>query len=159
MGIEDTFNGARVGYAMLNAYFIAISRAIGSEQATGLLSKTFENVALMQAKKVKEQAGNITFDAKTAWPVIRLSGDVMGVDLRAIEETPQKVVFTCGRCPIYEAGQLVGMDNKAIENICRAGGEKFDDTVAKQLNPNLSVRLSKFRSSADDFCEEEIMLK
>jgi hypothetical protein len=31
--------------------------------------------------------------------------------------------------------------------------------TAKQLNPNLSFRVTKFRSTPDDFCEEEIVLE
>jgi len=54
---------------------------------------------------------------------------------------------------------MMGMDAKTIENlVCRSGSIKLMDAMVKQLNPNLSVRIKKFRSSADDFCEEEIVL-
>jgi len=50
-------------------------------------------------------------------------------------------------------------DNKTIEAGCKAGAITFMDSAAKQLNPNLSYRLAKFRSSADDCCEESLVLE
>jgi hypothetical protein len=50
------------------------------------------------------------------------------------------------------------MDEKAIEASCRGGSLGFMDAVAKQLNPDLSYELVKFRSSADDYCEEIVVL-
>ena len=75
-----------------------------------------------------------------------------------LEESPKRVVFKSGKCPIYEAAQMVGLDAKTIEAMCRAGSLKFMDTAAKQLNPNLNYQIRKFRSGPDDFCEEEILL-
>jgi len=75
-----------------------------------------------------------------------------------IEESPQRVVFKVDRCPVYEAAHALGMDAEAIEAICRADSIRFMGAMAKQLNPNLSYQLRKFRSAADDSCEEAIVL-
>ncbi len=48
--------------------------------------------------------------------------------------------------------------HKDIENICRASAIGFMDAAAKQLNPKLSYQLQKFRSNADDYCEEAVLL-
>jgi hypothetical protein len=50
------------------------------------------------------------------------------------------------------------MDAKAIETNCGVGWVRLGDAVVKQLNPNLNLRLQKFRSAPDDFCEEAIIL-
>lgn len=75
-----------------------------------------------------------------------------------IEESPQRVVFKVDRCPVYEAAHALGMNAEAIEAICRADSIRFMGAMAKQLNPNLSYQLRKFRSAADDSCEEAIVL-
>ena len=79
-----------------------------------------------------------------------------GISSEAKEESPQKVVFNVGKCPIYEACQTAGMDAESIEAHCRATGIKSMDAMAKELNPKLSYRLTKFRSAGDGCCEEEI---
>ena len=63
-----------------------------------------------------------------------------------------------GKSPIYESAQALGMDTKAIEASCRASCIKYMDAIAKQLNPNLSYQLTKFRSAADGYCEEVVVL-
>jgi hypothetical protein len=62
------------------------------------------------------------------------------------------------RCPVYEAGLSLGMDAKTIEVGCRASSIHYMDAITKQLNPNLSYQLTKFRSAADGYCEEVVVL-
>jgi hypothetical protein len=52
----------------------------------------------------------------------------------------------------------MGMDVKDIEANCRATSMRFMDAMVKQLNPNLSYELTKFRSTADESCEESLVL-
>ena len=75
-----------------------------------------------------------------------------------MEESPDRAVFKIYKCPVYEAGQMLGLDASTIEAQCRAGSIPFMDNMVKQLNPKLGCQLKKFRSTADDFCEEEILL-
>jgi hypothetical protein len=51
----------------------------------------------------------------------------------------------------------MGVDAETIETLCRSGPVRFMDAVTKQLNPNYSYQLQRFRSGADDFCEEVIV--
>lgn len=107
---------------------------------------------------MKEQSGIKDFDVQTALSLLKNFPESIGVSVEVLEESPQKVVFRSGRRPLYEAAQMMGLDAKNIETICRSGSERFIEIVAKQLNPNLSCRLTKFRASPDDFCESEIVL-
>ena len=54
--------------------------------------------------------------------------------------------------------QAVGMDAEAIEAACRACSIRLMEAMAKQLNPNLSYQLVKFRTAPDGYCEEAIVL-
>jgi hypothetical protein len=50
------------------------------------------------------------------------------------------------------------METEASEAISLASSIRFMDSLAKQFNPDLSYQLEKFRSAADDYCEEAIVL-
>jgi hypothetical protein len=82
----------------------------------------------------------------------------MGFSIEIVEKSPKRVVIRNDRCPFYEAARTVGMDDKAIEAICRIGSMKVADTAVKQLNPNLSIQVTKFRSAPDAPCIEKIVL-
>jgi hypothetical protein len=158
MAVEDTFNGAKNGYLMLHAYTNTVAQAIGMEQALALATKMSETMGAAEGKMYKEQAGIEEFDTKAAYQGLNTSIEGVGILSDVIEESPQKIIFKVGRCPIYEAAQALGMDTKAIEANCRASSISFMEAMAKELNPNLSYQLTKFRSSADDYCEEAIVL-
>ena len=158
MAIEDTFNGAKNESSFFYAYFNAVAQEIGMERALALNTKMAEVMGANMGKMIKEQAGVEEFDAKTAASLARKFSEGIGGITEVIEESPQKAVIKYGRCPGYEAAQEVGLDAKTIEAECRAGALRVLDTMVKQLNPDLNYKLTKFRSSADDFCEEEIVL-
>ena len=52
---------------------------------------------------------------------------------------------------------MLELDNMTMETMCRGGPARLMDTISKQINPNLTYQLRKFRSGAEDFCEEAIM--
>ncbi len=157
MAIEDTFNGAKNAQTFFYAYFNAVAEEIGMERALALVTKMAESMGAKTGKMIKEQSGVEEFDAKSAALQVINMAEGLGNILEVIEESPQKVVIKCGRCPSYEAAQEVGLDAETIEAECRASALRVLDTMVKQLNPNLNYKLTKYRSSADDFCEEEIV--
>jgi hypothetical protein len=158
MAVEDIFTGAKNGYLMLHAYTNTVAQAIGMEQALALATKMSETMGAEEGKMYKEQAGIEEFDTKAAYQGLNTMDEGVGILTEVIEESPKKIIFKVGRCPIYEAAQALGMDTKAIEANCRASSIRFMEAMAKQLNPNLSYQLTKFRSAADDYCEEAIVL-
>ena len=155
MAREDVSNGARTATMMFHAYINTVAQEIGMERALQLLTKMCEATGAMQGQIMKQQAGVEQADAKTGWALVRTVPESFGVALQVIEESSQTAVVKCGQCAIYEAAQMVGMDAKSF---CRAAPIRFMDAVAKQLNPNLSFQVLKYRSSADDFCEEACVL-
>lgn len=158
MTIEDTFNGAKNAYIEFFAYINIVAQEIGMEEAIALKTKTSEAMGATQGQMIKEQAGVEEFDAKAAALLTQKAIEGLGISSETIEESPQKVVFKVGQCPLYEAAQALGLDAETIETLCHAGALRFMDTMVKQLNPNLNYRLRKFRSAADNCCEEEIVL-
>jgi len=159
MAIEDTFNGAKNAYIYYFAYLNTVAQEVGMEQAVALQTKMCEAMGATQGKLMKEQAGIEEFDVKAAVSLAQnFMEESLGISSEVIEESPQKGVFKVGRCPLYEAAQVLGLDAETIQALCRAGALRFTDTMVKQFTPNLSYQLREFRSAADDFCEEEIVL-
>jgi len=159
MTIENTFNGAKSSLILFHAYINSVAEEIGMQQALALDTKTCQALGTAQGMMVKEQAGAEEFDLKTAEKLLsEMIEESFGITTEVVEENQDMITCKVGRCPIYEAGEMLGMDNNAIEAICRAGAIAFMDSAAKQLNPNTSYKLTKFRSSADDCCEEAVVM-
>ncbi|MCX5997929.1 MAG: L-2-amino-thiazoline-4-carboxylic acid hydrolase [Chloroflexi bacterium] len=158
MASEDVFNGVKTMSILLNAYMSAVGQEIGKERALTLFTKTCEGMGTMRGMMTKKQSDSKQFDAKAAWSLlIKGLKDSSGFTVEVLEESPQRVVVRNMRCPFYDAAAMLGMDANAIETICRAGSIRMADAAVKQLNPNLNVRVQKFRSAPDGFCVEEIV--
>ena len=158
MATKDGFTGAKAAFMFFEAFVNAVAQEIGMERTLSIMTKMSENGGAMQGKMMKQQAGDKEIDAKTAWSLLKTAVGDLVLSFQLVEESPKRVVVKAGRCAVYEAGQALGIDGKTIETVCRAGGNRFDDTLVKQLNPSLTFRLKKFRSAADDCCEEEVVL-
>ena len=158
MAIEDTLNGAKNAFAFYGAYVNTVAQEIGMERALALHCKALETAGAMQGKALKDQAGVEEVDAKAAFLLTKAIPESLGLMFEVLEEGPTAVRLRCGPCSIYEGFQMAGLDEKTRETMCRAGSIRCMDSMVKQLNPKMSVQLSKFRSGADDFCEEQILL-
>jgi hypothetical protein len=160
MSTKDTFNSAKISYTDFFAYINTVVQEIGMDRVLALMTKSDEARGVKVGKMIKEQAGGKEFDVKeAARTVINMAKEIGGID-DVLEKSPQRVVTRTrfGNCPLYEAAKEVGLDDNTIETLCRAGSLRFLDTMVKQLNPNLSYRLRKFRSVDDGGCVEEIVL-
>jgi len=157
MAIEDTYNGATAAMTFMNAYIKTVAEEIGMDKALGLLTKMCESMGTMQGKILKEQAGAEELDVKATWSLVKSVPVGIGIGAEVIKESQQEIVIKAGKCPLYTAGQMLGFDNETMETMCRKGSARLMDTMTKELNPNLRYELRKFRSGADDFCEEAII--
>ena len=157
MAIEDTYNGATAAMTFMNAYIKTVAEEMGMDRAVNLLTKMCESMGTMQGKMLKEQAGAEELDVKAAWSLVKTVPVGIGIGAEVIKESQNEIVIKAGKCPLYSAGQMLGLDNETMENMCRKGSARLMDTMTKELNPNLSYELRKFRSGADDFCEEAII--
>jgi len=155
MASEEVLNGATAAFTFLHAYLNTVAEEIGMERALALVTKMCESMGTMQGQMLKQQAGVEQADAKTAWTLAAAVVGGLGLATEVVEESSQKAVRRNIRCPVYEAAQMLGMDAKSF---CRAGSLRFMDALVKQLNPSLSMQVLKYRSSADDFCVEAVVL-
>ena len=157
MASEDTFNGAKNAFSFLGVYMNNTAQEIGLERALALFTKTCQALGIGLGKMKKEQAGDTAIDAQTAHSLVR-GDESLGAVNEVLEESPTLVRFKCMRCPAYEGAQMAGVDQAVIESMCRNGSIAAMDAAVKQLNPRLSYQLIRYRSGADDFCEEQISL-
>ncbi len=156
---EDAFNTAKNAFSMYGAFFNNVAQEIGMEQALKLHTKTNEMMGVQMGQMTKERMGIKELDAKTAAIVIKSVVSGFGISNIDAEEKPTSVLIKVHGCPVYEGRRVVGMDDEAIEAMCRKGALGFLDTFFKQLDPDAGYQLKKFRSSPDDCCEEEITLR
>lgn len=151
--------GATNAFTMYFAYLNNIAREMGIDKATALSADVVKAIGASQGMNIKKEAGGAEFDTVAAAAAARKSVlNDFGIESEPISENPDKVVLRYSKCPIYDAAQNAGLDKDAIEAQCRDGSIAYMDALTKQLNPNLNYRLRKFRTSANESCEEEIVL-
>ena len=158
MASQDALNAGKTALMFYMSYFNAVSQVIGVEKATELQAKVSENMGMMQGKMMKEQSGMADIDAKTAWSMLRNIPESFGSSIEVVEESPQKVTLKCGKCSVYEAAHTLGIDDKTIETMCNYSSNITLNSAARQLNPNLDLKVAKFRSRPDEPCMEELVL-
>jgi len=159
MATTDTLRGATNAFTFVFAYINTVGQEIGMEKAIALDAEMCAMMGAAQGQAIKAQAGLDEIDLATAAALADASiEEGLGIVSEVIEKSAQRIVSRRGRCPIYEAAEMLGMDNESIEAMCRAGALRYMDTMVKQWNPNLSYRLREFRSSADGHCIEEVVV-
>lgn len=159
MSSEDSHNWVISAFTYFYAYFNAVAEEIGLAKATALDTQVSEMFGTRNGQVIKEETGLDVIDLATSVDLLYTTiEEQVGISSEVVEEDSQRIVSRIGRCPIYEAAQAMEMDNEAIEANCRASMIHYMDTMIKQFNPDLSCRLVKFRTSADDHCIEEVVL-
>ena len=156
---EDAFNSAKNAFSMYGAFFNNVAQEIGLERALKLDTKTNETMGVQMGQMTKEQMDIKELDTKTAAMVIKSVVSGFGISKIDTEEKPTSVLIKVHGCPVFEGRRTIGMDDETIEAMCRKGALGFMDTFFKQLDPNASYQLKKFRSGPDDCCEEEFTLR
>ena len=155
MAIEDAFNAAKSVTSMFGTFFNTVTQEVGEDKALALLSKSLEGFGAMMGKMTKEQMGITELDVKTTSSFMKGMVESLGFTPE-IEESPTTVTVKHVKCPFYEGLKGAGYDPKAIETFCRNGPAVMMNALFEQLDPNVRYAFKKFRSTPDDFCEEEI---
>jgi hypothetical protein len=160
MTVTHTFNGAKNGFTFLFAYLNMVAQDIGMERAMALDANMCEAMGAAWGQSIKAQAGIEEADARAAVSLARaFLSEAIGISTEVAEEGTETVMLRVGRCPLYEAAQVLGMDNTAIEALCRTGAIRYMDAMVKQFNPDLDYELGQFRLSADAPCVETIAVE
>jgi hypothetical protein len=156
---EDAFNGAMAGFAFFSGLFNEVVENIGEDKTLNLLGKMAKTIGKMQGTIIKGQVRRDKIREVTPSVASTLLGDLLsgiGMETEIVGTTSENVNIKLKRCPIYEAGKLIGGDT---EKICRHSTVPFMDTILKKINPNLSYQLDRYRTNSEDCCEESITLK
>jgi hypothetical protein len=160
MSNRDKLQGATNVFTMYFAYLNGVARQMGIDKAIALSAEVDKAMGGARGRMIKENSGGAEFDAITAAAAARKSIlDDFGIESKPISENADKVVTQCGQCPVYDGAQVAGLDSGTIEAQCRDCSIGYMDALVKQLNPNLTYRLSKFRSAPGEPCEEEIVME
>jgi len=155
MAIEDAFNAAQSVTSMFGTFFNTVTQEVGEDKALALLSKSLGGFGAMMGKMTKEQMGITELDVKTTSSFMKEMNESLGFTTE-IEENPTTVTVKNVKCPVYEGLKGAGYDHEDIEKFCRNGSAVMMNALFEQMDPKVRYALKKFRSTPDDFCEEEI---
>lgn len=160
MSTPNTFSGATTAYMDYYAYVNTVIHELGIEKACALMTKSDKARGISVGKAIKDQSGGKLYDVQEAAQTVLAMAKEIGATDDVLQESTEKVVTVTkfGNCPLYEAAKEIGLDDQTIKTMCHAGALVFLDNMVKQLNPNLSYRVKKFRSVEDGGCVEEIVL-
>ncbi|MFX0004671.1 MAG: hypothetical protein ACFFAA_12405 [Promethearchaeota archaeon] len=116
-------------------------------------------MGLMQGKMLQSQLRRKKVKRITPSIAGSLASGVLaglGIVTEKLEESLEKMSYKITNCPVYEAAKLMGLDP---EIVCRHSAVPFMNTIVKQIDPNLSYELEKYRLGPDGYCQESIVLK
>ena len=145
MASTEAFNAAKNVVGMYGIFFKTVAQEIGMERALALQSKAYETFGSELAEMFKEPDLN-----KLASQINEMNKGYGTVAETNVE--PTKIVFKILKCPWYEGLQAAGLSQEEIRAWCQHSGEG-------QILPNITGSIVRFRSSADDYCIEEIEVK
>ncbi len=154
---NNDFNNAKTMLKMQHIFAQAVAEEIGLDRAIELSARAMEQMGAMQGLPVKKRKSTKKYEARTVAPLVGAVYRQFGSSIKMVGESPRSVLVKCARCPNYEAACELGMDHPTIERWCRVGSIRSVEAMIKQLNPDLSFRLVRFRGTPEDFCEEEIV--
>lgn len=155
----DKFKGATMAYTNYYSFIKTLIGEFGKEKTFALMTKSDEERGICVGKAVKSEAGEKAFDIhETLITIVNMANEIGGIDV-IVDETEDRAatVTKMGDCPVYEAAKAAGMDDQMIEAMCRASACVFLDNVVRQLNPELTYKVSKFRDAGCGGCLEEIV--
>ncbi|MFX0020061.1 MAG: L-2-amino-thiazoline-4-carboxylic acid hydrolase [Promethearchaeota archaeon] len=156
--LEDTFNGAKNAFILLDAFIGTVVKEIGEEKAYNMIEETCQTMGALQGKMSRSQARREKIKEMNPKNASFLASGAIkgfGIDTEILKESEEKVSIKVGKCPVYEAAKMMGLDP---EPFCRRSAIPFMNSLVKELSPNLQYELEKFRTGQDDFCEESIAL-
>jgi hypothetical protein len=142
---------------MLGAFFNTVAQEIGREQALSSLSKLLENLGTMSRKMMKEQIGIEKLDVSTIGSIMKGMVEIYSLTSE-VEDGPNTVLVKNYKCPFYDGLRAADFDHGTIEAFCRHGPATMAESFFGQIDHTIKYQLRKFRSSAEDFYEEEIVL-
>lgn len=123
-----------------------------------MIETTCTTMGAVQGRMSKSQARREKVKDMTPLNASNLAAGAIkgfGIQAEVLKQTPEKVSVKVGKCPVYEAAKMMGLDP---EQLCRKSAIPFMNSLVKELNPDLRYELEKFRTTQDDSCVESVAL-
>lgn len=158
--IEDQRRNAAFDFAFLLQYVKRVEKEIGSEKALEILGQVSAENRVNWFNWYKSTSKEIPPNAIGANNTLR---DFMKMvtpgweteTFKIIEEKPNKVIFRyTGFCTWLEACKSAELQTTKV---CPYVSECASNAMFKEINPNLKIKINKFRPT-DSYCEEEIWM-
>ena len=151
--------GTRRAYALLFSYVIAASDGMGSDRALGLLNDIVKKRGKSDGLELVREChikGNGIPECLTVYTKLM---DDYGAHPLIFSKAEGNALIRVDRCPFYEAFHASEISCAWLtENICKIITLPMITEIIKQVNPNASVSIEKYRTSTTDFCIEKITL-
>ncbi len=147
----EAFNAAKNMASMYGAFFKTVAQEIGMDRAIALQRKVGETFGPEMAEMLKEPDLN------------KLASQINEMNTRSgtiaeINVEPTKIVTKVLKCPFYEGLKAAGIGHEEIRACCQYMSEGTYDSL-RNILPNITGSILRFRSSADELCIEEIQVK
>jgi hypothetical protein len=155
---EESYNVAVKVYSLYGAFFKEVAKELGEKKALALHHKAHELMGVATGKKLREQMGDIKYDLKALAEILRKSNVGIGIDSQMVEG-PSSLLLRNARCPMYDGYRMGGLGDEAAETLCQVGVSAKLGSTLKELNRNVSYRLTYYRQKPSERCEEEIGLE
>ena len=156
MSLEDAFNATKRMASRLATYVMAVAEKYGKEEAFELLKSTFAQSGRQTGDMLKQQLEGKEASALDISDLVLPGIASAGHELEKIEEGADKVTVKILRCAAYEGFQEAGAP---AEEFCRYWAEPMMDALAKAINPKARWKFLKIRSSAEDYCLEQVIIE
>lgn len=151
---DDVRSGATVAYMAYFSFAEVVMKKLGEDEALRLMSESDSARGKRVGEEICGDKPAFTLE-ETRDTIIDMANDIGGIDTVIEQDDKHVCTLTArGKCPIYEAGHAVGMDDAMIEKICRASSLTFLDNVVRAFNPSLCYKVRSFREI--EGCIEEI---
>jgi hypothetical protein len=155
---EESYNVAVKVYSLYGAFFNEVAKELGEKKALALHHKAHELMGIETGRKLREQMGDIKYDLKALAEILRKSNVGIGIDSQMVEG-PSSLLLRNARCPMYDGYRMGGLGDETAETLCQVGAPAKLGSTLKELNPNVSYRLTHYRQKPSERCEEEIRLE
>ena len=154
MWSEDVFNGSKSIIQWWGYFFNEVSDEYGTEKAIELFLKSWEQLgtAFATSMKTSKEINLNTIANQSVNSFITLGYE------RSAEVTPTTIIYTTDKCPLYAGFSEAGISHKTIKAICTGIGTLYNDRLKTLYHTKAGYNV-KFRSTADDICVEEVILK
>ncbi|MHA2303027.1 MAG: hypothetical protein ACXACD_18935 [Candidatus Thorarchaeota archaeon] len=151
---EDVFTGSKLLFQWWGEFLNEVSNEYGSDKAIKLFLRAWAQRGMDFADRMKNSTD---INLKTIANRHVNNFNRRGFDVLA-DVTSTTIRYTTKRCPWYEGFTTIGIPHATVQAICEGIQNIMNKRLRENYHPAAGYAL-KFRSTANDVCVEEVILK